>query len=146
MLTHCKNGHSYTPENTYKNGAKGHYRCKQCKSDYMNRLLDDDYEKYEKRQEYIRQYQRTHKRAPVARIQEIKDYIRACKTACLYCHESHIACLDFHHREPNEKSFNMGSAHLCRRNIENVKLEIAKCDVICSNCHRKLHASFKEIE
>jgi hypothetical protein len=144
MKLTCINGHPYTPENTYRSG--GQYACKQCKKNYNDKLLDDHYEKYEKRREYQRNYQLTHKYKTTKRIQDILDYIKQCKTKCVYCSESHPACLDFHHRNPNEKSFGMGKAHLCQRSLDTVKTEIAKCDIVCSNCHRKFHASLKEIE
>ena len=142
--THCKNGHPYTPENIYKNGKNGSYCCKQCKFASDDKLLDDHYERYEKRREYQRQYQRNHPRKPAHRIKEILDYVKAAKTSCIYCNESHPACLDFHHRDPLEKSFGMARAHLCLRSLEAVKHEITKCDIICSNCHRKLHSRESE--
>lgn len=41
--------------------------------------------------------------------------------------------LEFHHRDPREKSFNITpSRHMAARVLQ----EIAKCDVLCANCHR----------
>lgn len=54
------------------------------------------------------------------------------------CGESHPACLDFHHR--NEKDKDKGISHAVYYwGLERLKKEIEKCDVICANCHRKLH-------
>lgn len=52
------------------------------------------------------------------------------------CGECDIRCLDLHHND--EKSF--GIAHK-RRHVSTTKLleEMKKCEVICANCHRKLH-------
>lgn len=52
------------------------------------------------------------------------------------CGERDPACLDFHHRDPFEKVFNisMGTS----RPWNTVLAEIKKCSIICSNCHRKL--------
>jgi hypothetical protein len=48
--------------------------------------------------------------------------------------------LDFHHRDAKEKSFEIAS--YASRGIQTVLKEIAKCDVVCANCHRILtHAS-----
>lgn len=47
-----------------------------------------------------------------------------------------IACLDFHHLK--DKEFNI-SNEIRNLSIENLKKEINKCVVLCSNCHRKLH-------
>ena len=41
--------------------------------------------------------------------------------------------MDFDHIE--DKSFNISSA-LNLQNFEDIKKEIEKCEVVCSNCHR----------
>lgn len=57
---------------------------------------------------------------------------------CIRCGEDHIACLDFHHRDPSEKDGTVSS--IARNNsTKKVLLEIEKCDILCANCHRKLH-------
>lgn len=55
---------------------------------------------------------------------------------CIVCGEKDIACLDFHHLK--DKEFNI-SNEIRNLSIENLKKEINKCVVLCSNCHRKLH-------
>ena len=40
--THCKNGHEYTPENTYYGKIKGERRCKQCNTDRQLALRTDE--------------------------------------------------------------------------------------------------------
>jgi AcrR family transcriptional regulator len=66
-----------------------------------------------------------------ARIQAIK-----LEAGCADCHyNGHPAALDFDHLAGTEKMFTIGSAgsgHAWR----DVLLEIAKCDVVCANCHR----------
>lgn len=56
---------------------------------------------------------------------------------CQQCGEDHPACLHFHHRSPEEKEFNISS------NVKTGKTkllkEINKCDVLCANCHAKVH-------
>ena len=64
---------------------------------------------------------------------------------CQECDENHLACLEFHHRNPDEKDFGIGNA-IVAKGIEQLIDEIAKCDVLCSNCHRKLHYALKETE
>ena len=63
---------------------------------------------------------------------------------CQQCGEAHPVCLDFHHRNPEEKKFGIGDA-IVAKGIEQLIDEIAKCDVLCSNCHRKLHYDLKKI-
>lgn len=56
---------------------------------------------------------------------------------CIKCGESHIACLCFHHRDPSTKEGEV--PRLCKYGMKKVLAEIAKCDVLCHNCHSKLH-------
>jgi hypothetical protein len=45
---------------------------------------------------------------------------------------------DFHHRIPSEKEFNI-SGNGITRNVEKLKLEVDKCDLLCCRCHHELH-------
>ncbi len=58
---------------------------------------------------------------------------------CISCGESHPACIEFHHRDPTTKLFEISEKG--RRSIPDAEIEaeIAKCDVLCANCHAKLH-------
>lgn len=58
---------------------------------------------------------------------------------CSRCGETHPATLDFHHRVPSDKKYNISA--MAHRGISQEKIlaEIAKCDVLCANCHRILH-------
>src|SRR5271169_3015483 len=58
---------------------------------------------------------------------------------CKNCPESHPACLEFHHRNPAEKEFNITQAWRLGYSWKRILKEIEKCDVLCANCHRKLH-------
>jgi len=58
---------------------------------------------------------------------------------CIRCGENHPACLDFHHRDPGQKSFRISSFGYMGWSKDRILAEIAKCDVLCANCHRKLH-------
>jgi len=43
--------------------------------------------------------------------------------------------MQFDHREPLLKSFNISAYRSLRYSVDEVKAEIAKCDVVCANCH-----------
>lgn len=43
-------------------------------------------------------------------------------------------CMDFDHRPGTEKKFSISGA--ASRRPEDVRAEIAKCDIVCANCHR----------
>lgn len=57
---------------------------------------------------------------------------------CFDCKASFPACCyDFHHRDPKEKEFEFSKAK--SRSEDQIRVEIAKCDLLCSNCHRIRH-------
>ena len=74
-------------------------------------------------------------------FQEAKDFLDKCKEGieCEYCGEDHPACLEFHHKEPNKKRFNISSAPHKGFNKKEIEKEVSKCIVLCSNCHKKWH-------
>ncbi len=59
--------------------------------------------------------------------------------SCSHCSESHPATLDFHHNDPKQKEFHIGQVGRYR-NREKLLAEIAKCLVLCNNCHRMVEA------
>ena len=61
------------------------------------------------------------------------------KRSCTECGENHPATLDFHHRDPSTKVDEVSNMIGELINLEKVKLEIEKCDILCANCHRKRH-------
>ena len=75
------------------------------------------------------------------RKRELGEYIDGVKTSrgCCQCGENNPACLDFHHRKTYDKSINVALMPLRGMSKARIDAEIEKCDVICSNCHRKLH-------
>lgn len=79
--------------------------------------------------------------ANAKRRQEILEWWRAFKAtlSCVWCSESHPACLDSHYREPTEKDTTLQQMLLCGYSKQGVLAEVAKCDVLCANCHRKHH-------
>lgn len=69
----------------------------------------------------------------------IREFIlRAKAGGCTRCPENHPACLDFHHLDPTIKEFSISGQRGC--SLETLQAEIAKCIVLCANCHRKEHA------
>ena len=69
-----------------------------------------------------------------------KKYMNEAKAAgCCICEEKELCTLDFHHLDPKTKEFNIGAGGQ-NYSLNSLKEEIKKCIVVCSNCHRKLHA------
>lgn len=72
---------------------------------------------------------------------ELREWIASevKKGGCCICGEPDPACLDFHHVVQEEKTdwvYRLISLN-SRRKLE---VELQKCAVVCSNCHRKIHA------
>lgn len=61
---------------------------------------------------------------------------------CRRCNFKDPRALQFHHRDPSTKLFNI--ANKKRANMDRLMAEIAKCDVICANCHFIEHAEERE--
>ena len=77
----------------------------------------------------------------IARRKRLFKWLRKIKRTqgCRFCEEADPICLDFHHRLPTSKEATIPA--LIRRGAGRQTLiaEIQKCDVVCANCHRKLH-------
>ena len=62
---------------------------------------------------------------------------------CIRCgYNKYPEVLEFHHKDPSQKDFNVSSKGHCR-SWERVKKEIEKCNLLCANCHREIHAEQK---
>ena len=59
---------------------------------------------------------------------------------CQKCgYDNNIAALEFHHTNPEEKSFQIDSRHLSNTHIDKLKAEANKCELLCAVCHREIH-------
>lgn len=63
-----------------------------------------------------------------------------CK-ACGY--DKCQAALEFHHRNPEEKDFQISKAQ--SYNKDKLLQEAAKCILLCANCHREVHNNVRDI-
>ncbi|GAC1320751.1 MAG: hypothetical protein NVSMB2_16920 [Chloroflexota bacterium] len=75
------------------------------------------------------------------RKSELRQWLREYKASlvCAACGESRPATLDVHHADPSEKELSIGDVTACGWSRRKVLDEIAKCEVLCANCHRKRH-------
>lgn len=48
-----------------------------------------------------------------------------------------ISALEFHHLDPSEKEFTITQGYI--KSWEKTKIELDKCILVCSNCHREIH-------
>ena len=59
---------------------------------------------------------------------------------CCYCqYDRCSAALDFHHIDKSQKKFGLSQSGMTR-SWEKTKQELQKCILVCSNCHREIHA------
>lgn len=86
------------------------------------------------RQKHIRMV-RDHQHGVIAKYKQFKE-----GQSCIRCGESDVDCLTFHHRDPEQKRFNIGEVSRLRASWPTILRELAKCDCLCANCHMKLEA------
>ncbi len=127
-MKHCNKCNKDLEESMFskkKNGLQSY--CKKCSTktsiEYNKSHLK---EKKEYRKEKIK-----------SRKSFIEDYKKS--HSCVICGEQDPVCLDFHHKNKEEKDFQI--SHMIRGgwSLERIKEEIDKCEMLCANCHRKKH-------
>lgn len=93
---------------------------------------------HEKNPEKVRECRRRY-------TKEIRKYVNNYKLSrgCSICGYNKCAnALEFHHEE-NDKEFNVGSMVGSGYSLKMIKEEMDKCEVLCANCHRELHAKLR---
>lgn len=101
--------------------------CKLCKRVIDCERYSEDSRKRQKNDEYR------------DRIRQAITEYKLSAGGCKYCDEKEPVALDLHHPE-TDKEFNVSQWQKLGKGFEAVVMEMKKCDVVCSNCHRKLHA------
>lgn len=96
------------------------------------------------RAEYGKKHYRENRQAYIARARKRNREIRDERTAflleyfhehpCVDCGESDPVVLEFDHLEDKEFTISEG---IRDRSWQSVLDEIAKCEVVCANCHRR---------
>lgn len=57
---------------------------------------------------------------------------------CVLCGYSKcLGALDFHHRDPSTKEARISTGNT--KSIARLRVEAAKCILVCANCHREIH-------
>jgi len=75
-----------------------------------------------------------------AKTSTIKDILQESGRllACEICgYKNNLAALTFHHKNSEEKDFEISQG--VTRSRESLRVEIAKCDLLCHNCHMEVH-------
>lgn len=112
-------------EFNFKYRARGirHSYCREC----GKRLTRSHYKR--NKRSYLDRNARAYQRH--------RDLIRQMKSRpCADCGVQYpYYVMDFDHRDSHEKLFELNS--VARKTLLGILREIAKCDVVCSNCHRE---------
>jgi hypothetical protein len=110
-----------------RRGKKFSVWCRTCCSEY-NR------ERYKNSNGKVRKKLKQQEAARKLEIEKkIVDHLK--NNPCVKCQESNILVLDFDHIR-GEKEFNIAKAIWDVYSWERIEKEIAKCQVLCANCHR----------
>jgi hypothetical protein len=104
------------------------YRCKLCQRETNKRWCS--------RNMQAKVDQQRQRRQDLAA--KVRDY--KTQSGCILCREDDGACLDLHHRDPDQKEIDPAGMSVAGWSWERMMTEIDKCVVLCANCHRKVHA------
>ena len=59
---------------------------------------------------------------------------------CEHCgYNANLSALEFHHRNPEEKEFQIDIRAFSNYSLEKLEAELDKCELLCSNCHKEHH-------
>lgn len=108
---------------------------------YSNKAKQKQFQKewYQKHKQRIKAKHAMYPKQNKTRLVNWMDWYKSTLECCR-CSENHSACLHFHHRNPDEKRFTISQALRLAVCLEELCIEICKCDVLCANCHAKLHS------
>jgi hypothetical protein len=150
VCSRCKQEKDLTEFYKSKKGKYGYYSyCKLCERK-RRRSEERTEEYYEYHRSHSEKYRLKHSKEAVERT---KLYQKKCfqqwmnliiipqgLNKCSKCgYDKCFHAIDFHHRDPKEKKFNIGSMLRTKITPENLE-ELAKCDPLCANCHREKEA------
>lgn len=92
-------------------------------------------------------YKRRTKLFRIKNSKELKRLISEIRTkyGCCFCREKTDCILDFHHYEHRKKVGGDPVSRAIHRGRGALFREINKCAVVCSNCHRKVHAGLLKV-
>lgn len=107
----------------WKSQAKSrrHEHCRACRKAYFAQRYRDNPQFFKERD--------------LKRKQIYKDLKTGPCTDCGQIYPPYV--MDFDHRDPETKVFNVATWTATRWSLVRLAREIAKCDLVCSNCHRE---------
>lgn len=61
---------------------------------------------------------------------------------CACCGFKAGVAMEFHHRDPRQKKFQISRAIYTDVPLNRIRKELEKCDPLCANCHKIVHSQF----
>jgi len=104
-------------------------RCRACNSEYQAKWYAANKEKQKQR------VQENNDRYRLERRQFLYNYLSS--HPCVGCGEDDPIVLEFDHIDPKEKYMAISAMVRDNHSIKSIEAEIAKCQVLCANCHRR---------
>lgn len=99
--------------------------CRVCKSEYDKKYVQKNKGKHAALNKLNRRKAR----------QYVYDFLKT--HPCVDCGENNIVCLDFDHIDPKSKFKSVSALVHSLCVLSTIQKEMDKCEVRCSNCHRK---------
>lgn len=109
-------------EKVFDTNSKSRIYCYKCSGDSTR--MDNN----------TRKHQKTILRRSM-KLQAIKLLGEKC---CKCGYNKCMDALEFHHEDPNNKEFKLGSGNTM--SWKQYKEEALKCILVCSNCHKEIHS------
>lgn len=129
VCTGCKETKPLVDFQKRKSNKDGHHtKCKTC----LRKVQRDHYHASPTRRHEI--YSRN-QQAILNNKRFVLDYLR--DNPCVVCGEDDPIVLEFDHRDPEHKTLEIAKMVVQASSRLRIQTEIAKCDVLCANCHRR---------
>ena len=105
-------------------------------------MSESEWRELSSNQRYYLKNKESEKQRVAERKKELKNWFKDFKSkfACEKCGEERSACLEFHHKKPEKKEFEISNGVSNSYSKNRIKNEVEKCAVLCSNCHKIKHA------
>lgn len=97
--------------------------------------------------QYQREYRKTNRVLVTTKMKQKRSLrlrwaVKELGNQCAHCGVRYPDCVyDFHHTDKTEKEFTIGENMLV--SWDRFQKEIQKCLLLCANCHRQVHGSYK---
>lgn len=133
LCTSCKQPQLVQLFDKSRSSDKLESHCQICQREHARAFYRKNPEPYKRRARVHRKSQRGEVKARLERIKRLHG--------CRACPEKNIVCLDFHHVDVAMTDRPVGRTGT----VIALEREVAKCVVLCANCHRKAHAGLLKI-